>query len=108
VFAFTGFAMFFLPTAYAVTGGVCFIISAIVTDAFTPKLNCPVCRKKADSKLERFCPECGHATITEPKEFWSWPKCRTCGKQLIQAKGTTRYLICFCTHCSAHLDDKGL
>jgi hypothetical protein len=108
VFAFTGFAMFFLPSAYAWVGGACFIVLAIVADTFTPKLSCPVCRKKTDSKLDRFCPECGHESISKPSGFWSWPKCGNCGKQLVHARGRPYWSICYCTHCSAHLDDDGL
>jgi hypothetical protein len=51
IFAFTGLAMFFLPFVYVIASGVCFVVVAVVADAFTPKLDCPVCRKKADAEL---------------------------------------------------------
>jgi len=108
IFAFAGFAMFFLPSVYAIAGGVCFIVLAVVADAFTPKLDCPVCRKKTDSELDQFCPACGHASIMKPSKSRSWPKCSNCGKQLVRARGSAYYSICFCTHCSAHLDDEGV
>jgi ribosomal protein S27E len=109
VILFLIFAMFVLhSTTYAIIGVVCFAVLAVVADIFTPKLICPSCLKKADSRLEQFCPECGHATIIDAGRSWSWPRCGTCGKQLVFSRGRPFYSIRFCTHCAAHLDDEGV
>ena len=108
MFLFTGFAAILLSRAYALAGGLSFVAMVTLADFFIPKLACPVCHAEADKKLGKFCPACGHATIRAGKGIWSWPRCSTCGKQLVHTKGNAYYPICYCTHCSAHLDDEGL
>ena len=106
-FAFLGFALLFLSFRYVMLTAVCIIVMMLIADELTPQLICPVCQKKTRGKLERFCPVCGHASIGDSKRG-SWAKCSNCGKELIRSRKTCFYPICFCTRCSAHLDDSGV
>jgi hypothetical protein len=109
IWLFVVVAVFFHSKIYTLIGVGSFIAWCFASDYFAPtsKLECPACHQPPHKGLYRFCPECGSATITEGK--WPWaPKCETCKKNLIFSKGRAFYTVRFCTHCGAHLDDKGL
>jgi len=93
--------------------GIATITAAFIFELFMPTLFCPGCNEHLDKRLGVCCPECGTANIKS--EYWSWkrfchlpPQCSNCKKKLIKGIRSRRYVICYCTHCGAHVDDQGM
>ena len=89
------------------------VILVVLWGLLSPKLTCPVCLLNSEGPVNKFCPECGSSNIElgqmSWQKFWYFPpQCHTCTKRFRRGKGGRKYSIRYCTHCGAHLDDKGV
>jgi hypothetical protein len=88
----------------SVSGLVIFLIILTVSHRMP---NCPGCHNTIDARFDRFCPECGNASLRPGK--WQLPHCSTCGKDMKIVRGGKRlYKIRACTFCGLMLDEQGL
>lgn len=73
----------------------------------TPSLRCPACMgDTAQRSFGRHCPECGGCL--RHRGSLQGPECSSCGKGYWSARKGRGYLIHYCTHCGAGLDDQGV
>jgi len=70
-------------------------------------VSCPTCGKSTTEKsIKAFCPVCGAENLKA--KIFSLGRCPSCHPSPVSTRGPRNYLIHFCTHCGAHLDDTGV
>jgi RNA polymerase subunit RPABC4/transcription elongation factor Spt4 len=79
---------------------------AVAASSLEKQLKCPVCHSLFIDDIEKYCPECGSASLGRGGAFGAI-HCNSCGKKLISGKNRNfRYKAC--THCGVFLEQKGL
>lgn len=78
----------------------------VVASSLEKQLKCPACHSLFIADMEKYCPECGSASLGRGGALGAM-HCNSCGKKLISGKNRNfRYKAC--THCGVFLDHKGL
>jgi hypothetical protein len=99
--------------------GVIFLIVMVplfIVGMASRRLECPACHGNTRSRLGPCCPNCGASESVrypKPKSFRLMsvesPKCERCDAAVGRGnRGALLYSIKFCTHCGAHVSDKGV
>ncbi len=79
---------------------------AVAASSLQKQLKCPACHGQFIDDIDKYCPECGSASLGRGGAFGAM-QCNSCGKKLLSGKNRTfRYKAC--THCGVFLEQKGL
>jgi predicted amidophosphoribosyltransferase len=71
---------------------------------FHPRVRCPRCQGKVDSKVDHLCPECGAEGIDKGTWFRS-PRCSACKMVFETRKGGRLWQVRYCSFCGVLLDE---
>ena len=85
--------------------GVACVFAAMFLYFTAPALTCPVCTRATDSRIDRYCPACGHTPLDTGAMLGT--HCDGCGRTMGSYKHRN-YPIRFCTHCGTFVDRHGV
>lgn len=85
--------------------GIAGIFAAMFLYFTAPGLNCPVCANATDSRIDQYCPACGHTPLQINRMFGT--HCDACGRTMGSYKHRN-YPIRYCTHCGTLVDQHGI
>jgi hypothetical protein len=98
-----------LSVAYGLGAvGIGFWFSGVFIQFLRQKLVCPNCRQDLDNAIDYYCPECGKDASRFNYGLFGATSCTACGAALRRSRGGRRWIIRYCTFCSACLAEHGI